>query len=602
MTQAVSQFELIPPFRLRMGYGIVTFVSCFLYNSLWIWQGIDFTDEGFNLVNQRMIASGLPEYRYGMCWLSDLVGGIWLIATGDSGLLYVRLGGALNAGLIGLATYWILTRHFQPFSVWISTVAAIVLIFYRGTTNITYNDFPALIFIVAAGTILASQDSMRTLSRRMGWGLLSGVLLALTVASRFPLILSTSLLVFPIAVAYLRRKESPRSVWNSAVVGLVAFCAWVTASTIILVYLAHIGRLAEYWQQVTTKPHQAYSISPLMSMYAADAIKASEHAIFLVTFGCVAGVVAETILRRYMPKTRRAFVMGICFVFPLAVGAVLTALVGTDGVRTYYELAMPGLFGLLGFLLILDLLRTRIEPDFLPLMNLLLVALTLPVLLAVGSANGLLNMRFGMSLLVSVVILLLPRRLEEIAVLPSAGISHERLRFYWLTFVSAWVICGFGLRIDQPERDLGNRIRLTVAPDHPLLRHVYTSPERAASINGLLKELEQRARPGDRVLAYDSIPLIHYLTRTIPALGHSWPDQLDPGVLNSRLHLLRTEEHLPVVVRAKVNMRDPAWGVVATTKAWRPSAVNTLTRIDKTLVDLGYREVWQNDEFVILVR
>lgn len=66
---------------------------------------------------------------------------------------------------------------------------------------------------------------------------------------------------------------------------------------------------------------------------------------------------------------------------------------------------------------------------------------------------------------------------------------------------------------------------------------------------------------------------------------------------------MRETGQLPVVaVRAKVNVRDPAWGVVKSTQPITPAMAETIAKIDAVLAELGYRQVWQNDEFMILVR
>src|SRR5438105_2556312 len=92
--------------RSRWG-GPVVLALVLAYAALWIWQGVDFTDDGFHLSNQqRLLATGgLPESGWGvMVWGSDLVGAAWLWLTRDAGLVAARAGWAvLTAACAGLA-------------------------------------------------------------------------------------------------------------------------------------------------------------------------------------------------------------------------------------------------------------------------------------------------------------------------------------------------------------------------------------------------------------------------------------------------------------------------------------------------------------------
>jgi hypothetical protein len=73
------------------------FGSVFLFHILFIFQGFDVTDFGFHMTNQVLsfTTSPAPSIVALPIFLTDFIGGMWLLIIGSSSVLWARLGGAL---------------------------------------------------------------------------------------------------------------------------------------------------------------------------------------------------------------------------------------------------------------------------------------------------------------------------------------------------------------------------------------------------------------------------------------------------------------------------------------------------------------------------
>lgn len=98
---------------------------------------------------------------------------------------------------------------------------------------------------------------------------------------------------------------------------------------------------------------------------------------------------------------------------------------------------------------------------------------------------------------------------------------------------------------------------LTCEIDSRRARMVYTSSERARRVDEMLKALDVYVNPGDTLLVYGSAPTLNWLTSTRPALGNSWPEQLSPGTLLSKL---AESEPIRYVALIKFNTIGSEWG------------------------------------------
>ena len=132
---------------------------------------------------------------------------------------------------------------------------------------------------------------------------------------------------------------------------------------------------------------------------------------------------------------------------------------------------------------------------------------------------------------------------------------------------------------------------------------IRTTPERAQIINETLAGLKPYIHEGDTLLCYGSIPMMNHLTRTVPAIGCSWPELLSAEAMNERFNALDAAR--PAILRQKFNNLGPYWSEATDDyllayphedKFMTKEKMATIIRF----IDINsYHVVWQNQWFVL---
>jgi hypothetical protein len=118
---------------------------------------------------------------------------------------------------------------------------------------------------------------------------------------------------------------------------------------------------------------------------------------------------------------------------------------------------------------------------------------------------------------------------------------------------------------------------------HPLLDGIYSAPGRVHQLEAVAAYLESRVREGDYLLVSGNAPILYYLTRTRPALDHTWS----------------TPKIADIVLRASVEKmkaagRIPAYAVRSLRKGGRESPIDGFVRRRYELEwSLGQFEIWR---------
>jgi hypothetical protein len=221
-----------------------------------------------------------------------------------------------------------------------------------------------------------------------------------------------------------------------------------------------------------------------------------------------------------------------------------------------------------------------------------------------GSNNGIYSAIEGLWILMPAALLVIPRLARPVSSEaqlqgPDSACGRQIPVLYAGLALTVAVLAGAGaagasIRYSNPYRDLPSRAALNTPTATPLLRRVYTSAARAESIGGLFEELARQTRPGDVVLAWDSVPMVHFVTRTIPALGTPWPDLLLDGDLRARMNLMWSDGGPVAIVVMKVDTRNRTWAVRD-----EPAPKRSGIDLDAECVVHGYTLAWQNAQFAV---
>ncbi len=283
------------PLAVRLWGGLLILLATSAYCVVWIWQGLDITDEGFNATRHLLISNSSPHYQYGMIWFSDWVGGVWLKLIGDPGLIGVRLGWVLVHAITTLVAYWVISAFFQPLPSFLATAATAIMVIYHGTLIISYNNVPALLMVGACGLILASQYAQRAMPWRLIAAIAAGILLGLSVMGRFPNVLAVALpLIPPLVQSCIARRRIALS-WLVAAATAVSIAV---ALVLCLACLHAAGRLEEYMGVFFVARGESHGLKALLLGYIKDAAGALEHVLALVFWLAVLAVAIRAAFSR----------------------------------------------------------------------------------------------------------------------------------------------------------------------------------------------------------------------------------------------------------------------------------------------------------------
>ena len=229
-----------------------------------------------------------------------------------------------------------------------------------------------------------------------------------------------------------------------------------------------------------------------------------------------------------------------------------------------------------------------------------LTGLTL-LLLSVGSDTGAKVAVFGLIVSFPVALWGLDRFFSQISDRRIYGFEvRELLRLGLLLFLVFSLCFGLYVTYSYSGRDSTNRFRMASRIDHAMLKGIYTTPERAAVVEGMLGALSNYVEPGDVLFAFESLPMVHFITRTLPYLSNPWPILFVGDEMQDHIdQALKEYDTLPVVLLAKGNTREADWPLNDTLCQSDVCRHNRAV-VDRFLGRFNYRTVWQNDFFRIL--
>jgi hypothetical protein len=154
-----------------------------------------------------------------------------------------------------------------------------------------------------------------------------------------------------------------------------------------------------------------------------------------------------------------------------------------------------------------------------------------------------------------------------------------------------------------PFFDKHERTKMTATLDSPRLKFIHTTPDRAKLTNELLGELKKHVYENDYLLAYQTIPLINYITDTRPYVRSAYPWLYEAEVFKSELtRAANITRVLPVVVKQKVKFTGgssnwPSKAMYA--EGWDDSNKKRDSYMYEFMAAHHYSLVWSNEVFEI---
>lgn len=538
---------------------------------LFIWQGLDFTDQGYLATGYRCFFRH-PEVTEdsGHMWLTNLVGATWDALFGGLGVLSIR---ALWAACMSLGM-WLAFRLARSVSneraAALAVLVASAFLSDRRETWFSYNTASSTLFAGAA-VCLAFGIARRSRS----WLFAAGVLMGLGPFARFPNVLAFALPSALGLAAWIereRRRELLRDA-GACVLGIAAGAAGV----LLCIYAK--GDAGLYWRGVQSlfapsMQEAGYATESLFDNFLRDQARALAWGLGVCAFG--------------------AGLARLLKLLPSAVGWLLMALCSAAGIFGLTQSEEPWRWVVPGTTyFVLAGLALGVWQRSLELRVAAWLALIVVLIAPLGSNNGIKNAHMGLWLA-------LPLVLASLRDLGEDWLAGQGPK---LALILAVVLGGEAVHraATYTYRD-GDRSALVAAVSHPQLRGQYTTPQRARVVSEVLSALEQRVAPGDYLLAYEGTPLLQYLTRTRPYLNRPWLMGWERGDVIQQLAAEAPGRTgcLPVAVVTLKSTRGADWPQRARRLEERQPQRGARKALKAFLRAHRYKRKWTNGFFEIL--
>lgn len=570
------------------GCTIAAVVLIMAYPLMFIWQGLDFTDTGGFLTNYQQIFNAPSSVQRGaLYWMSHIIGGVWMLLVAPLGFVGMSLGAALTVHYNALLVYALLRRHVSRNRLLLILLVTVVLTTRARAMMINYNTLTAS-FVLTTAVLLFSG----IVKGRKALIVAAGAALGIGVFVRIPNVLVTGLLLaIPFYEAVMLKRRFP---WTACLAFAGGFVAGLGCSLGLFYSLGHFSMLRESVFLEILLPSEVMETEAVHSSGGLIRRFIRDHAIIVALLSvAVVTLSAITKLTSKLSSTTRHALFGVIAV--CIAGALLFFPVVYGYSLLNYTLAGFIYAVLLGY--VTGLIPCSDSHRLVSFVALLVFAVT-----PLGSGNGINNCMYGAWIAI-------PILLNFFSSVDGFCIMRWRLSRSELVdagrLVTAIVLlCAVTQAYSRPIRDNPQRHRLTASVEHPYLRGTLTTPERACVVQDFLNTLSGFVSTDDYLLAYEHIPLVHYLTGTRPYLYNAWPMLHSPEAFKYCLDKATAEHPLPVVARATASTLNPYWPDRTGEARLTPGPPRHLMNRELMAQFIStnhYNLVWSNSFFEILI-
>jgi hypothetical protein len=526
-----------------------------------VFQGIDLTDVGRAVVDYRnFFVRGDYATTSSWVYLSAAISGIWMAAFNNLGFVAIKLGNvAMSWGSAGFA-YWGLRRSFGRERTLAAVAVASCFINARSLVQWINYDTTSGLFYTAGVAFL-----IRGLKGRSQFLIgVAGFTFLLLKYVRFSSLLGMGFVLAVPLYYWLHNQD-----WQAMKKDLMAYGVGLAAG---LLFMAGIGL-------ATGAPLVIPRSAPAEEVVLADASAsdvtdsaAERKESELAGYGYGVKDMAARLLRQYWAGTKKSIpiILGIIVLaalivrFPRAGPAVLlgvgifayTWLFPKDPVCHFVNSMLAAFLGIS-----LLVLGKRAPTQS----TIIFLAFCILACSPAGSNTGLAKASHGMWFAIPV-FLLCPFRWRDVRI--------GKLRLHGRPFAAASLIAGLMilggsifLGWHNSYRDHPHRSKMNTQVDHPKLRWLWTTPQRAEALRDLLDNYAPHIAEDELMLTIGSAPGLHYIMERKTYLANPWTEQLyDP---HFRKPLLQGElawadakakyDGAPVLVIARGNCRSAVW-------------------------------------------
>lgn len=550
----------------------------FLYPLFFIFQGLDFTDEGFGIATANQFfedPTQITRLTAGY-YFTMFVNGLWLKIFPGLGLVGLRFVSVLLFVSTFYLTYKLLRERFKKLPILAALSYVAILLLHNIEHFPTYNLYTTNVYLL----VVYIFSKYKTEISRKPLALI-GLISLFSVGFRLPNVMISVLVLVGLILASKTVKIFLRNVCS---VLLGAFIG-VVATFIILFFAGHLTlycqSIYEIIFNVGIKSNELHSFSTLF----ANLFRGYEISIIYVA----PPVVLAFLLYLFVKKIGKKL-FKYSFYHDILLGLITIALIFYyNSNHILYSSFALNYLGVQCFWLLV-IIFDSIKKD-LYLRNLAFYSLLIIILQPMGSGAGSagtiytfwLSTAFCFSYFVNFF----------------NSYSKYYLYLIFIPLISYYSYTNISTSLTQyGGRDDKARSQLIHSVSHPKVKYIYTTIERKMVLEDLLCNIDNYIPENRRVLFLGSTPMLYYMTDTYPIVGRTWNATFFKSEFEAKIALLEQNKNYPLILRTKGSCRNNWPKVIEEDNDNKEDWEIVSPFIEK----YNYRLVWSNNFFEIYLK
>jgi hypothetical protein len=577
------------------------FFCTFLFHLIFIFQGLDLTDFGYHCTNQISSVTFPINFEsiQPLFFLTDFIGGIWLSIPGSPNVVWAKLGGILLISVIAALVYSILCNYFTRDLVFpVVLISSMYITMHTLFNVISYYIFPAFLITVEIFLINMLFKNQNDPLKTKILAFLIGFITIPIILSRIPLFLNIIIPFFIVAYLLVIKEKIQKHYSPFFSIGLgFAVSTFLFAS--FYLYMGILFRASESILSVfndsllgTSTISQGHTINSLFSSYFLAYQNVFSDMVYVILFLGIFYLLVRLSQKNCLKP------YGNLLIYFFSLISVLILFYLTISTKNVDSLSLQILNDTIGIIILMSIYFIwSSHKKNKKITILLIIGLITLLITPLGSNTGLMNSAMGMWLILPLCILCCYQWVNEVY----KGDKKPLYTTIIFVLISMMLIAVF-FHTTFIYRDNPNRFNLNMAFSYPALKGIYSTSDRVTLLEEALVQIKNNSKPGDEILAVNSIPILYYLTQTRPALGNPWDVQNPLIKIKMDQENLEAESRYPeLLIFSKFNARDPYWPDTENI-AWE----SDLPKLDylktRYISDLNYTLIWENRAFGIYKR
>lgn len=573
----------------------------FIYQIIFVFQGLDFADEGFSAVFYQQIFHDPQCVAFNfMYWFTGILGGVYYYLFPQLGLFGIRLLGVIITTTTLSIVYYSLKNYISLLNLR-TGLFTLLLFINNDNKEMHYDNLWLLLFVIASILIfkgLIQDKYYKTI--------LSGSMISLGMFARTPSVIGLTLIISIFYYGYLTKKEIVNQIKHA-----IFFTLGFSLTTLfILIIMKTIGHLNIYLENLKLVFGMGFdkegpnNVSRLLKLFISSYLNSIYNVVFIFIFIFTLFAIIDNSRFKNIIKSKTASIsietiLALIFLYFLF-----------DKKVTYNTiiLLITGFSLIIGVIMLL--MESAIEQKLMVFLG-LLILLFAPF----GSEGGMFSVgRYSLWIIFPFVLdfsihiskihmkLILYQYIQKgknIHLKIGNDNLTELKKYLFILLVIACVYFSYF----YPYFDLSDRRFMHYPIKNALAKGIYTTKERSIVVNELLEESKKYINKNDVVFAYDCIPMFYFLTQTKPYMNNPWPGAYYPKAFMCEFEKTRkNSKELPIVILQKIKTIASDWPQNSNTPVlktpsdcFRDSIMNHFLQINK------YHKAWENRAFEILI-